>query len=348
LKPSAEIAIETSDKFSVSQTGAAGDGTSLITIAATPENTLLFKNETDTAAKTRVFSNRRGNITEADIVLSPFQQFSTDGTYGTFDLEAVVRHEIGHLLGLSHSPVVGSMMYDVIPRNGVFGETTAMHGRLTEDDLAAVRELYSAESEDDACCGTIAGRLSGFNKNSRGADIWLQDLADGATAGHGSAGKDGNFRVGGINSGSYAVYARELGRTIKYSPVLLGNVQIDRSSNINLSRKLPRRPIDFSIELMGKNGILSDSPVVLRGGGRHDISVGGFGLNAAYKIEVGSPDIVVDTESLSAVSYDGGLTGIRFSLVTGQAILPGVYDIWIVSPTGERDVIIGGISVVGE
>jgi hypothetical protein len=46
--------------------------------------------------------------------------------------------------------------------------------------------------------------------------------------------------------------------------------------------------------------------------------------------------------------YDGGLSGMRFSLSVDTETPKGNYDVCVISRTGERDCIIGGISIVGD
>jgi hypothetical protein len=58
-----------------------------------------------------------------------------DGGSGGFDIETVALHEIGHLLGLLHTDVSGSVMFPFVSAN-----TTLC--RLQSDDLAGIRALY--------------------------------------------------------------------------------------------------------------------------------------------------------------------------------------------------------------
>lgn len=61
------------------------------------------------------------------------ETWSLTGTGTTFDLETVALHEIGHLLGLSHSSVPSSVMF---PSYG------GVRRNLSQDDIDGIRRLY--------------------------------------------------------------------------------------------------------------------------------------------------------------------------------------------------------------
>jgi hypothetical protein len=115
------------------QSREAGDGVSLLTIAATPENEAF--NSEATTGRTRVFFDpETGNIAEADISINPRPRAEMELSF-SFPLTArpaltiskrPFTHEIGHLLGLG--PLV-SLVVDDAGTTGV-----QRHVRLAGDD----------------------------------------------------------------------------------------------------------------------------------------------------------------------------------------------------------------------
>jgi len=202
--------ITTTDKQTVSPSGSFGDGVSLITIAQTPENLLLFGNETDEiSAQTRTFYNRRGFISEADIVLNPYQRFSTDGTIGTYDLEATLTHEIGHLLGLEHSSVLGATMQARQGKNGVYNLSAFASRTLAEDDITGIRALYGAKNSEESCCGTVVGKIiQTKGKTIKKSQVWAEESDSGRVIGSVLTNADGSFRLEGLKAGNYRFYTQ--------------------------------------------------------------------------------------------------------------------------------------------
>ena len=227
-----------SDRQSVSAAGVSGDGVSLITVAQTPENLALFQGDWQTAsARTRVFYNRRHEITEADIVLNPYVQFSDDGTFGTFDLQSTLTHEIGHLLGLEHSFSFGSAMYASFGRNGIFGLQSRRIRDLSLEDISALNALYGTQADDNSCCGTVSGKLS-IAGRSADLQIWAENADTGAVINTTTAAKTGLYKLDGLPTGMFHIYAQERGPKPSSAASRIGEVMVERGklSTLNAAR----------------------------------------------------------------------------------------------------------------
>src|ERR1043166_9273167 len=188
-----------------------GDGVSLITIAGTDENLALFADENSTA-RTRVFYDPdTGQINEADVVINPYPysesgapiQFSTDGTPGTYDLESTLAHEIGHLVGLTHSHVVGATMQATQALNGTYGEPAISERTLSEADLVAIRSLYGRQEKSGSIEGKIQKSVSGNLIPESAAHVWIEDLTDGRVVASTVTSGNGKFAFGSVPAGSY-------------------------------------------------------------------------------------------------------------------------------------------------
>ncbi|MEP6903840.1 MAG: matrixin family metalloprotease, partial [Actinomycetota bacterium] len=260
-----EFQITWTDKLSVSPAGNSGDGTSLVTIAQTPENLLVFSGDADEiSARTRVFFNRKGDISEADIVLNPYQQFSTDGSIGTFDFESTLTHEIGHLLGLEHSSVIGATMNEHQGKNGVFNLSSFSPRTLSEDDITQIRAIYGAKNDDD-CCGAIDGKITLTNgKTAKGFYVWLEEAETGRVTVGGYLNSDGSFLIKGLQSNKYRIYTQD---SVNNSAGQgLGEIEVLKGKTYGFIKRITTTSRNFDVQYTGFNGQLSKIAVPVNGG----------------------------------------------------------------------------------
>lgn len=341
-----DITFEPASRQNVSPTGIAGDGVSLITIAQTPENVLLFSKSSQTeSAKTRVFYNRKGQITEADIVLNPYQQFSTDGTFGTFDLEATLTHEIGHLLGLRHSAVLGSTMSNSISKNGIFGFADFGVRSLAESDIAAIRELYGAVANDTECCGVVAGRITA-GRAPRPFRVWAEDNANGRVIAQMESAADGSFRLGGLPEGTFAVFWQPIDESGAFQIGELGLVNIVAGETRLLNRDVSVRRANSSLNFVGIHSQLADTGIALTAGREHTVFIGGNNLDPKnLTIEFNSRYLRVAGGSVSSQDFGEGISVISFLLTVDSETPAGDYSIFTIARGDVRSSLIGAITI---
>jgi hypothetical protein len=79
-------------------------------------------------------------ITDADIYTNTRYSYTsskeTDGCSGEYDIDGIMVHEVGHVIGLGHSNVAGATMYPTVSACNFNNRT------LEADDLAAKNDLY--------------------------------------------------------------------------------------------------------------------------------------------------------------------------------------------------------------
>lgn len=337
-----------SEKQNVSPQGPIGDGISLITVAPSAENALLFgRDEAETTAATRVFFDRRGRISEADIVLNPYQQFSTDGTFGTFDLQSAFTHEIGHALGLDHVLMPGATMYENTGKNGLFGLPDISRRTLSDADRSAVRAKYGTSGGDN-CCGTVLGKVFlPDGKPAADLAVWLEDAVTGRVISEAVTGGDGTLELGGIPEGTYNIFSSRKARVKKAVPMQsLGSIEVTAGESASFLSKLASGSDDIDATYAGFNGQLVLGSIPVNAGRSYTVYVGGRNLSpGSVEISFSSPFLVVRPGTVSSVDYGDNVSVISFEVDVDQKAPVGEYSIFIGSPSGGRSAVVGGISV---
>ena len=335
-----------------------GDGVSLITIAATPENE-AFNSDT-TTGRTRVFFDpETGNIVEADISINPLPragdgtalQFSTDGTPGTYDLEATFTHEIGHLLGLDHSAVLSSTMQARQAFNGTFGLPAMTERTLSEDDRQKVRSLYGPKLK----LGRIEGKLVdnrtlGVLTPLNGVNVWAESLVNGRVIASDVTADDGTYHLDGLTPGQYRVIVSSAEDTSqKFRTFELSNlvtVKPDLPSPLN-SSLVPQQASALNPRVVGLNAELSTVALPLAPGKRVKIYLGGEGVDQVpgTSILVNSPYFTVDPATLAREQIAAPYPIVSVELQVAPNAPFGDYSLRLQSNSGEIAYVPGAITI---
>ena len=335
----------------------AGDGISLVTIADTPENE-AFNSET-TTGRTRVFFDpETGSIAEADISINPRPraedgtqlQFSTDGTPGTYDLEATFTHEIGHFLGLDHSAVWSSTMQGRQAYNGTFGLPALTERTLSEDDRQKVRSLYGPKTRLGRIEGRLAdNRVAGTLSPLNGVNVWAENVANGRVIASDVTAEDGSYKLEGLVPGQYRVIVAAGTDAQKFRSFELSNqvtVKPDVATPLS-SNLVPPQASVLNPRMIGLNSELSTVALPLAPGRRVKIYLGGEGVDQVpgTSISVNSPYFTVDPASLAREQIAAPFPVVSVDLQVAANAPFGDYTLRLQSNSGETAFIPGAITI---
>lgn len=137
---------------------------------------------------------------ESDIIFNTALEFSTSGEENRFDVQSVLTHEIGHVLGLDHSGMVSSVM---VP----FAAPSQLDQRVLQyDDVAGVTEIYP---KGLPAIGEIRGTVQAGTTPVFGAHVVAMD-PDGTPVVSTLSQPDGTYLIRFVPTGTYRVYAEPL------------------------------------------------------------------------------------------------------------------------------------------
>jgi Matrixin len=342
-----------------------GDGVNLITVSAA--NLAEFENS-DAPARTRVFFDSGGTIIEADIALNPAAQFSDDGTFGTYDLESTFAHEIGHLLGMPHSGVIGATMQPRQGKNGLYGLPALTQRSLSAADINAVRALYDEQSGYSSISGRLTSNTAGRARSIFGAQLFAEDVSTGSVVGSSISSTAGAYRVDGLNAGVYRMFAQPLDGAVSVDEIARGpqsettplfrsfvasnksptqSVNISANSDLKLSFFVFARTPALTPRLIGMNGELSTAPLPLRPGDTLMVYVAGEGIDdvALDGISISSPLISVVPGSVREAKFDTPFPAVSFEINVAGNVPFGDYTIRLQTTKGELAFLPGAITI---
>ena len=298
-----------------------------------------------------------GDIVDANIAFNGAEfAWTTDPAAepSRYDIESVAAHEIGHALGLDHSPVASATLY---PR---IGAGRALSRSLSGDDLAGLRRLYPGDNTP-ANRGIVTGVLHGANPIFGGL-VWALD-AQGRVAAHGMSDAAGRFTLAGLRPGPVTLFAQRISPSGGLNLFQEGNLgpywrNLNRSflatagTGVEVARGATVVP-DLEVQdgvpaidarLTGRAGTYTNGPTFLR---RGEIGVwigaAGPGVPASgTPLAISGPGLTITDWSFGTVA---GYPSVQVRVTVAADAPLGSRDL-VLTSTGGRAAAIGGVEIL--
>jgi hypothetical protein len=282
-----------------------------------------------------------GRITDADILFNGNQfSFSTDQTPGTFDVQDILTHEVGHFIGLDHSPVVSGTMWPYV------SQTQWLHRSLSPDDAAGAVAV-ATRSGQTKVTGTI--RKPGSTSGLAGA-IVSASLTDGRFVASTATNSNGNFTLRGMPAGDYYIHIDPLeggmssgnltsnsSTSTAFAPTFYGGFDTPTLFSLTPGAQLGCGTLTAKSDIAMYES--ASSTTLLQQGTSSLITIYGS------SIPVGTT-MVAKTNELTISNVTSNSSYVRATVTANSAALVASYNLYIKSPSGDFEVASGVVEVV--
>jgi Matrixin/Carboxypeptidase regulatory-like domain len=172
------------------------------------------------AATTFTVDETDGRILESDIYFNTIFPWSTAEAGGTdrYDVESIALHEVGHLLGLSHSALGETELSGggrrVIAAEAVMFPIAFTRGNIADrslkaDDIAGISDIYGTTTFTRTF-GSISGRVTKSGRGVQGAHVVAFSPRTGKLVGGFTLNANGDFVIAGLEPGPHVLRAEPL------------------------------------------------------------------------------------------------------------------------------------------
>ncbi|MCP4093855.1 MAG: matrixin family metalloprotease [Planctomycetes bacterium] len=289
------------------------------------------------------FDTGSGNILDADILFNGSQyDFSTDGSAGTFDVQDVLSHEIGHFIGLDHSPQISGTLWPYV------SSRQWLHRSLTTDDRSGAIAVAPSGSQS-RLTGSV--RRDSDNSVIRGAIVSAISSADGRLIGMAATTSTGAFTIRGVPAGSYWLHVTPLeggmtsGNLTGNSPVdtdfaadFYGSFNVPTSFNVTQGNETAAGTVYMDADIAMKDS--ANAAVITRRGDAVMVTI--FGSNFVAD----QMDVISKSPNISISNVTSASSFVRATVTVNGVADLGSYDLYIRHSGGDFDVASGIIEVV--